>query len=315
MRPTDRGPTDRGPDRSDIARWVDVARRGAPEEAETRRARMLIASHREAKLESTLMSDFDVVRAPRAGDERLADDAVRAVLQAQMRASGDRLRKPAALGAHSAHEGARVASAIATPGPQQALRIEGKREEERRRRPAIVRGVATLGAGVALGLGIAVVALGGELGSVSEEPAATSAPIAAAGGSSDRDRADDDRDALPIARDRRTESIDAALMVLDAPDGARRSHIATRRLALARRLIERGDLARASRVLRVVSRRWPRRVEASAATLALGHVYVAIERPRLAERAWSRWLRARPHDPGAIEIRARVRALAISRDQ
>jgi hypothetical protein len=294
MRPTDRGPTDRA-DLSDIARWVDVARHGKPDDAETRRARMLCASHRDAKLESTLMADFDAARAARDVDGAAIDAAVGAVMRARSRTGGDRPSAPVAI------EGPRVANAIATPGPQQAVRFDDVRPS-RPRVASAARVMATLVAGVALGAALTVVALGSELGLIVQD---ADAPIAAAVQAPAPMR----EPPAPV-RDPRMEAIDAARAVLGDARAAAGAHPSARRLAFARRLVDRGELERATRVLRVVSRRWPRRAEASEATLALAHLSVALERPRTAEGAFARWLRGHERDERAAEVRRAIDLLA-----
>lgn len=308
MKPTERGTAER----STVEQWVDVARRGDPDDAKTRRARMLVASHRDAKLESTLMGDFDAARAARSGDDARIESAISKVLEARMRASSDRLRRPAALdrelaslepspevGAEPARpvEGPRVASAIATPGPQRAVHVE---HPPAWRRHGIARLAATLSAGIALGASIALVALGG-VGSIGRDPDHDAAPRAAAMD------VQPDLEAAEPPRDPREVALEDALALLEESSG---DHPSARRLEVARRLVEREDLARAARVLRMISRRWPRRGEASTATLALGHVYVALGWERAAQRVWGRWVRMHPHDPLVDEMRARLADLA-----
>ncbi|UJR85411.1 tetratricopeptide repeat protein [Sandaracinus amylolyticus] len=317
MKPTDRGNSTPSPERSTVESWVDVARRGDPDAAETRRARMLVASHREAKLESTLMADFDAARAPREGDEKIVDDVVAKVMVARMRRSSERLRPPSAADRlrveteraeaearrraeeeRALAEGPRVANAIATPGPQQALQIERKPL----RGVGLARVAGTLSAGIALGALIAFVAVEGFGVRIARDPDHGATPRSAA-----IDARREPREAPPPPRDPREVAVEEALAILEVESG---DHASSRRLEGARRLIERGELARATRVLRSVSRRWPRRSEANAATLALGHVYLALGWPRSAERVWSRWVRQHPHERHALDIRARLTELA-----
>jgi hypothetical protein len=282
-------------DRSDVGAWVDIARRSrAADSAQVRRAEMLCASHRDARLEATLMGDFDGARARRDGDDTTVQTAIAKTLGAipQHRVA---LR-----------DGPRLASAIHTPSPHAAVRLQRPKERARHR----------IAMAIALGVGLGIGGIGGALvgpATVAVAPEAGAAragePIASAGSSlsrgaiasqTERSSLDDrsasasvsvpsgvdiratDGGALPLTPSRVREggsevreggsevreggSEAAAIELLSR---SRSRHRAGRLLHAARIALEHDRADRAERILGIVARRWPRRVEGAIATRAL----------------------------------------------
>lgn len=300
--------------------WIDVARESGTE-VDTRRVRMLCGSHRDARLEWNLMSDFDRVRDPRPGDEAAAASAVDAIMMlrtgTRMRASQDRARS---------ERSTPTASAVDTPArPTPALNLERKRGPSRAFQ--LGAGLSALLVGVLLGAAATSLRAGsGEQADaivgaapepvfvVSSSPPAPLEPRAGALGASDA-HTDPGASALPspsapfptaeqLERARPAARVDALQAEVVAPPEAMspQERAAAAQLAAAYVAIDRHRGAAARRILSRLVRRYPGTPQALEARVIVGELSMARS-PRLSARAFQRAL-----DEGA-EGEARARAL------
>lgn len=271
--------------------WIDAARESGTE-VDTRRVRMLCGGHREARLEWSLMNDFDRVREPRSGDDAVASRAVDAIL---MRRSGMR-RRPAMAGSG-------LASAVDTPAkPTPALKIER-------------RGLTnTWLIGATLSALVVGAGLGALASRLAPQPQAASLEVEVAGAPAlgaaaplspviappEAPRPADVSPAFPTPEEIATA--EPAAFVDDAPATlAPDATPAARLLARAHAALERGRTLSARRTLVRVVRTYPASPEALEARVVLGELSLRSA-PRLAERAFERAL----EEGASGEARARA---------